>query len=210
MIKLGQRLRTLRLEKGLTLEDVVTATKIRSSFLTAIEKGEYNKLPSSSYAQGFVANYAEYLGLPKKEALALFRREFDEKKVFTVLPKGFTESKTSTFPRIAFHRRTILVAVAFLLLLSYLGFAYKDAFLNPPLTITSPQTNKVSTGNITIAGKTNPYATLTINNTPVTLREDGTFSRRVSLFSGRATITIRAANRFGRTTTVTKIIDVEE
>ncbi len=49
MITAGQKLYEERIRRGLTLEEIARATKIRSSFLSAIEKGEYKKLPSSAY-----------------------------------------------------------------------------------------------------------------------------------------------------------------
>src|SRR3989344_8168593 len=92
MLRAGERLQEIRLEKDLSLEEVSENTKIKKNFLEYIEKGEYNKLPSVSYATGFVRNYAKFLGLSEKEMLALFRREFDSEKAYRVLPKGF-ESK---------------------------------------------------------------------------------------------------------------------
>src|SRR3989339_1967543 len=90
MVSLGQKIKSARLKKGLTINDAAKATKIRAEFLTAIEKNEYKKLPEKTYAYGFVRNYIEFLDLPKEEMLALFRREFDEEKVFKVLPDGLS------------------------------------------------------------------------------------------------------------------------
>ena len=56
MIRVGQLLRDERVRKRLTIEEVAKATKIRTNFLSAIEKGEYKKLPSSAYAQGPAAD----------------------------------------------------------------------------------------------------------------------------------------------------------
>ncbi|MGH2637780.1 MAG: helix-turn-helix domain-containing protein, partial [Rhabdochlamydiaceae bacterium] len=70
------------------MEEIAAAIKIRPEFLSAIEKGDYQHLPSPAYASGFVTNYAAYLGFPKRETLALFRREFDEQKAYKVLPRG--------------------------------------------------------------------------------------------------------------------------
>lgn len=53
-------------KKGLSINDAADATKIRMSFISAIERGEYKKLPSGAYIQGFVKNYIEFLGLPKR------------------------------------------------------------------------------------------------------------------------------------------------
>src|SRR3989344_231387 len=113
MIRTGQKLRDERIRRGLSIDDVAKATKIRSSFLLAIEKGDYSKLPSSAYVQGFVRNYAEYLGLSKREVLAIFRREFDEEKVFRVLPEGMV--KSSDVARIPFRIHHTALIVVFLI-----------------------------------------------------------------------------------------------
>ena len=62
MVPLGKRLLSARTQRKLSLEEVAAATKIKARFLSAIEKGEYEKLPSPAYAKGFVKNYAAYLG----------------------------------------------------------------------------------------------------------------------------------------------------
>ena len=89
MIRAGQKLRDERQRRGLTLSEISNATKIKVEFLSAIEKGEYEKLPSASYAHGFVGNYAKFLDFEEEEILALFRREFDGKKVYKVLPEDW-------------------------------------------------------------------------------------------------------------------------
>lgn len=210
MIKLGQRLREQRLEQGLSLDDVAKATKIRQSFLAAIEKGEYHKLPSSSYVQGFVANYAQFLGLPRRQTLALFRREFDEATVFAVLPERFAHPVGTIFPRMKFHEATVAISIAFLSLFGYLLFSYKDAFINPPLTVDSPKNGAVTSGEITIIGKTNPYATVTINDTPVSLENNGKFMKHLTLFTGKTTIIVKAKNRFGKETVEMRTVNVKE
>jgi len=92
MIHVGEKLCEERVRKGLTLEDVARSTKIKLSFLSAIEKGEYEKLPSSTYAHGFVRNYAKFLGLPEHETLAIFKREYAEENFFKVLPEGMARN----------------------------------------------------------------------------------------------------------------------
>src|ERR1041385_6043108 len=97
MIRLGQLLYRERSRKHLSLEEIEKAIKIKSSFLAAIERGEYTKVPSPAYAKGFVINYAVYLGLTKNEALALSKREFDEKSAYKVLPDSLTR-RQQQFP----------------------------------------------------------------------------------------------------------------
>jgi len=69
---LGQRLREAREAKELTLQEVEQATRIRIKFLEALETGNYSNM-TPVQAQGFLRNYARYLGLD----LELLLRELD-------------------------------------------------------------------------------------------------------------------------------------
>lgn len=208
MIKIGTRLRDVRLKKNLTLSDVSQQTKIRPEFLQAIENGEYEKLPSSSYAQGFVRNYASFLGLPEKEALALFRREFDEERIYRVLPKGLPESQFSVK---RFKSSTLSLVVAlFASLLIFILFQYRDAFINPGLTINTPAENEViKTSDVTISGKTDPANLVFIETFPVSPDTEGNFKKIITLFEGKNQITIRVVNRFNRETKVVRNIEIK-
>lgn len=62
-VQIGPTLEKARLELGLTHEDVERVTKIRSRYLEAMERDDYDTLPGSVYAQGFLKTYANYLDL---------------------------------------------------------------------------------------------------------------------------------------------------
>nr|WP_225445468.1 helix-turn-helix domain-containing protein [Paenibacillus arenosi] len=66
-------LKKARLEKGLSLDDVQEATKIRRRYLEAIEEGDYKVLPGSFYVRAFVKTYAETVGLNPDEILQYYR-----------------------------------------------------------------------------------------------------------------------------------------
>ncbi len=210
MIKVGQKLHDARINKSISLDEIASATKIRPRFLTAIERGEFDKLPSSAYARGFVTNYASYLGLSQKEILALFRREFDEKKPIKVLPESMTTNTSFSINRIHIQQSFIILAIILLTLAGYLAFQYRSFFVPPQLNIITPKVNTLSTNNITISGQTDPYATVYINNETVALNSDGKFSKNLALFPGQSTISIKARNRFGRETEIEKKVNVTE
>ncbi len=75
MTKLGSLLREAREAKGLSLQDVEEATRIRLTYLSAFESGEYDELPPLVYARGLLRTYALFLGLDPQEALALYAQE---------------------------------------------------------------------------------------------------------------------------------------
>lgn len=65
----GKRLARAREKKGLALEDVARATKIRVPRLRDIEADDYSNFPSLVYARGFLKNYAAFLGLDASEII---------------------------------------------------------------------------------------------------------------------------------------------
>ncbi len=63
MSDLGSQLRAARAAKGLSLEQVFKATRIKTSYLEALESNRTDVLPGLVQARGFVRTYANYLGL---------------------------------------------------------------------------------------------------------------------------------------------------
>ena len=62
----GEMVKARRQEMSLTLKEVENATSIRMNLLQAIEEGEVFKLISPVYAQGFITQYAAFLGLDEE------------------------------------------------------------------------------------------------------------------------------------------------
>ena len=72
---IGERLRTARQALGLSLEEVETATRIRLSYLDALEREAFTELPNPAYVKGFLRSYAAYLGIPAEELLQAYPRD---------------------------------------------------------------------------------------------------------------------------------------
>jgi transcriptional regulator with XRE-family HTH domain len=70
MNSFGKFLRTTREGKGISLEDVASATRINKKFLEDIEEGTMQNIPAA-YARVFIRAYAEELGLDPQEMLKL-------------------------------------------------------------------------------------------------------------------------------------------
>ncbi len=209
MLKAGLRLKETRLEQGISLEEVSKNTKIKVAFLEYIEKGEYSKLPSVSYAQGFVKNYAKFLGIPDREIMPIFKREYDSDKAYRVLPKGF-ETKDN-FPARGFRiRQTMLIgAVIFIFFIFYIAYQYRYAFINPPLQLYLPKENVVKTTEIIVSGSTDPNSTIYVNKEAVTVSDNGRFIKSLNVFPGEFTINVKAINKFGRISEIKKSINVK-
>jgi LCP family protein required for cell wall assembly len=61
--QLGQELRRAREKQGLSLEEIEQAASIYAHHLEALERGDFEALPSRAWARGFLCSYANYLGL---------------------------------------------------------------------------------------------------------------------------------------------------
>ena len=66
---LGTSLRKLRESKKLSLRNVEDKLHIRRAYLEAIEKGEYEAIPSEIYVRGFLRSYARFLGVSSEKCL---------------------------------------------------------------------------------------------------------------------------------------------
>jgi cytoskeletal protein RodZ len=209
MVRLGQRLHQKRLQRKQSLEEIAQVLKIKASFLAAIERGDFHKLPSPAYAQGFVRNYASYLGLSKAETTVLFKREFDEKKAMKVLPDSMVKTKEFPIKRLRIQQSVLLFIFFILVVLGYLFFQYRAAFLPPSLSVTTPSAGSKTSQTVAVSGTTDSNATVTINGDPVTVSNNGSFEKTITLFPGNTTISIKATNRFGKTSSVQRTINVQ-
>ena len=63
MKSVGETFRQKREELNLSLKEVENVTSIRMNYLQAIEEGKMDSLLSPVYAQGFLKQYANYLGI---------------------------------------------------------------------------------------------------------------------------------------------------
>lgn len=59
----GAQLRQAREQRGLSLDEVSTKTRVQRRYLQALEEGTVDKLPEPVYARGFLKRYADFLGL---------------------------------------------------------------------------------------------------------------------------------------------------
>ncbi|MDP3788784.1 MAG: DUF4115 domain-containing protein [Candidatus Omnitrophota bacterium] len=78
---IGERLRSTRESKGLSLEDVHKATKIHPNTINDLEKGRLEDKVGEAYVRAFIKNYAAYLGMDAKSIMAEYssRRNTTEK-----------------------------------------------------------------------------------------------------------------------------------
>lgn len=63
MPSIGQQLKEARESRGLSIKQVVQATRIRAYYLEAMETDDFSSMPSAAQARGFLRAYADFLQL---------------------------------------------------------------------------------------------------------------------------------------------------
>ena len=72
-VDIGSALRAAREFRGLNLQDVADATRIRQGYIEALEDLRLDELPSRPFTIGYVKSYAKLLGLDGDAAVARFK-----------------------------------------------------------------------------------------------------------------------------------------
>ena len=210
MTTVGEILANARIHKKIDLEQVEKATRILQKFLVALEKNEFSKLPPGTFTKGFIKNYAAYLGLPIEETMAFYRRQVNEEKSL-ILPIKNSDIPKPSGPLSSISATGAGVLFLIALFFGYLIYSYFRFAGAPTLTVVSPIKNAVvHEDQIEVTGKTNPDATIVINNQSVGVNENGSFDTKISLTPGLNTVTIVASNKFKRQTVITRNLRLEK
>lgn len=75
---LGEALRGQRLRRGLEVQEIAAATRIPRRHIEAIERGQFDSLPSGVYRSSFLRQYARLLGLDESEIITSFHQQYQE------------------------------------------------------------------------------------------------------------------------------------
>lgn len=206
MKNIGSIFRDARRRKGYSRQKVSDVTKIKLSFIEAIEKSQWSKLPALSILTGFVRSIAKSIGVDEDLAVAVLKRDYPPQKVQVPVKENISRGP-SWSPRVTFF---LGIAIVMMLVLGYLGFQYKRFVSAPALTVDVPKEGQViKTRTLVVGGKTTPDATVSVNNQPAIVVEDGTFSTQIDVTTDTKDVRIVATSRSGKVTTVSRTIKVE-
>ena len=78
MQNIGEKIEEARKRKGISIREASEATKIRSDFLSNIEKNIYEYDLPEIYKKGFIKNYARYLKLDPDQILSQYQEQLIE------------------------------------------------------------------------------------------------------------------------------------
>jgi cytoskeleton protein RodZ len=94
----GKQLHQARLEQEIPLEQVAEETHIRLRYLEAIERGDFDSLPSKAHARGFLRSYAGYLGMDPESLLDLLDGEEPQPPKVDIEPSPAQTKVSQTTP----------------------------------------------------------------------------------------------------------------
>lgn len=116
LLGIGEALRAQRLKKSMTVENVAQETRISTRFLRALEDEKWEELPAKVYLEGFLKQYAAFLGLPGEDLLKQYRESRGE-AAKTAAPKEAAAPVAKPAPiEEAKSSAALLLAVALLAL----------------------------------------------------------------------------------------------
>lgn len=212
MRTIGEILIKVRYEKKLTLEEIEKQLRIRKKFLIALEENDWSKLPSLPYIKGFLKNYSSFLGLKSDEMLAIFRRQFHQQEKAGLLPKGLTNPLDEPMIRFTPQLTGIILTISFLVIFFGYLFLQYLSFVNPPeLSVESPKEGEIiSSEKVTVKGKSDRDAVISVNNQKIALGENGEFTTILTLSPGINTISIEGTSKQGKKRTITRTIQVQD
>lgn len=192
-----------RLRKKISLSRLESETKIKKEFLEAIETGAWNKLPDFPVVTGFVKNIADFLDINQNRLIAMLRRDYPPKKL-VINPKPDVSEKFTWTPKLTFYVGAAIIGI---FILGYLIFQY-SRFVRPPiLSVIVPEEEMVVTDpKVEVIGKTDPDTAVKVNNQPIFVEEDGSFSAVVAIYEGTTEIVVIATSRTGKETIIRRTI----
>jgi cytoskeletal protein RodZ len=206
MKSIGQILKEARVEKSYSLAHVEGMTKIKLSFLSAIENESWEALPAFPTVLGFVKSLASALEIDPRMAVAVLKRDYPPKKL-RITPKPDVSRKFVWSPKLTF---TLGISGVLIILFGYLIFQYIHFVSPPTLSVDSPKENQmVSSGSVIVFGTTDSDAKIVIDNQPVAVSPDGKFSETMDVTPDTHEIDITASSRSGKISEVRRKIIVQ-
>jgi len=180
---IGEALRSAREAQGKSLDDAAVATRIRPSYLEALEEEQFGELGGSVYAKGFLRSYAGYLGVDPAPLLEAYRaQETPEAPLFEHAPRAIGGLKPGRGGRS--WLAVAIVCVSIILLVSLWGLLRPapDPGDTQPAFVTTPARTTGAGSKAGAAARPAPATTAhpATRDVTVTLRYAGASWTRVT------------------------------
>lgn len=146
-------LKKRRTELGKSIDEVANLTKIKKSYIQALEEGNFEQLPLEVYTRAYIKTYSELLGLDSTKFIEKYESYLHSRKSASNMKDEFIRAKKEDLsyrdsPSKRNYPRWLVTAVisisVFLLvfLISFLDHRKNEIPPPPPITSTKVQSNE--------------------------------------------------------------------
>lgn len=200
-LTVGDMLRRAREKKSISIEQLEKEMRVRGHLLRAIENNNWKPFSSKIYIKGIITSFARSVGVDEKKALVFFRRDYEATEDLRPkrrIPHTLLRPTSKAYAYIS-------AALLGIIFMAY--FAYQlSIFLMPPkITVISPiESTFKRRDKITITGKTEREAEITIFGSRVYPNENGVFSYDLPLKAGKNQVVIEAIGANGKKASITQ------
>lgn len=208
----GQVFTAAREHKNVNIRQVSEVTKMRESYIQALERDDYEAFSSDVHLRGFMKIYCRYLELDDVKILALYRRSVETKPEKSDKEESETKpTRSIQLQQLLQNRYVILGAFGVLLILFYLGNQVYRVLQPPRLLLSSPVeitanytgTVDVNADAVTLSGQTEPFTVIRINGEALPLQPGGLFELKDFPLTSESTVfSIVGTNQLGREATI--------
>ncbi|MCL5436053.1 MAG: DUF4115 domain-containing protein [Patescibacteria group bacterium] len=209
---LGEYLRHAREALDFTPYDIRRLTQIPERSLAALEEGNYEALPADVYVKGFLKSLAVVYRVEAKGLLAQFEKERNLSRTLTTGSVTVEPRKTYRLPRFVITPKILTLVLVTILALGSLGYLVWQIYsvsAAPQLTVTYPPSDlAIGTRSMLLRGSTEPGARVYVNAQEISVDENGEFKEVLNFVEGSNQVVVRAENKFGKSSTVRRLVSV--
>ncbi len=203
---LGEYLVSVRKQLNLDTKTASALAQIKPMYLEDLEQGNYHKLPAEVYIRGFLKSLAQLYRIKEEILVDQYEKERGIESTSVNIPtvKG---NKIALNPKTLVIVASVLVGVGALV---YVGNQVRSVLAPPFLEVSEPLSDGTIEGNtLVISGKAEIGADVFINNQPVLSDSAGQFTENLVLSTGLNVIEIKAENKFGKVSSITRQISTQ-
>lgn len=208
--QVGALLQAERKARGLTAIEAARRAGLPPRYVEALEAGADAGLPAPVYLDGILRRYARALELDSERVVHAFWQERRRVGELAGEPETDTLPTLPPRPRLVVTPRALALAGSFVVAAAFVGYLWYQVsglVAGPALTVEQPSADlTVTEPRVTLAGRTEPDARLTVNSREVYVDETGRFSLGLDLSPGLHTVEVKATNRFGKSTAIVRRI----
>lgn len=155
METVGEFLKSKRIKKKLSIEDISKITKIREKYIASIEENDFSEFSAKAYTKGFIISYAKAVEEDPREVLSLYHKMMGEEEPTAAVAMKETTDYIDTKEifvqdkNIFRHKKIFLsVAIVVILFFVFLGVFMKQRE-EPSAEDVTPMLDEVATADTT-------------------------------------------------------------